>query len=201
MTRRALVVLVGLLVLTAGCMGGTGGDGQPTETTETTEMTEMTETNTPTATATPTPQPTPTAEWSSPQPPNSPTQVDDEQVQMGRITGVEFVNTVDGPTGAGYSNFDLRVNANTIMEDVDPEHGTPDGEPYFLVLIDGTPVERTKLVLEQENGVYNITVRGGGLTNFEAGTHELTVLLMDEDTQNDDVFGRWTDEFEYEPRE
>ncbi|EJN59126.1 hypothetical protein [Halogranum rubrum] len=199
MTRRVLVLAVGVLVLLAGCTGGSGPvDSQAT--TEMTDAAETTATATGTPTATSTPEPTPTAEWSSPTPPNSPTQVDEEQVQMGRISNVEFVNTVEGANGEGYSNFDLSVQANTTMEDVDPEHGTVDGEPYFVVLIDGKLVERTKLVLEQEDGQYNITVRGGALTNFDAGTLEVTVLLMDEDTQNDDVFGRWTGEIEYNPR-
>ncbi|SEO69136.1 hypothetical protein SAMN04487948_104199 [Halogranum amylolyticum] len=85
------------------------------------------------------------------------------------------------------------------MENVDPDHGTADGEPYFVVLVDDKLLERTKLVLEQDDGEYNITVRGGGLTTFGPGTLEVTVLLMDEDTERDDVFGRWTGEVEYNP--
>jgi hypothetical protein len=197
MNRHVLVFLVGALVLVAGCTGGTG----PGATASTTvEQTEATTAATTVETATTTPEPTATAEWSSPTPPNSPTETADDQLERGRIESVEFTNTVEGADGEGYANFDLRVRANTTMENVDPEHGTVDGEPYFVVLVNDKLLERTKLVLEQENGEYNITVRGGGLTTFDPGTLEVTVLLMDEDTQNDDVFGKWTGEIEYNPR-
>ena len=199
MNRHVHLFLVGALVLVAGCTGGTGPGATASTTAEQTGATTAA-TTTATATATPTPEPTVTAEWSSPTPPNSPTQVAEKEVEQGRIESVEFTNTVEGADGEGYANFDLRVRANTTMEDVDPEHGTVDGEPYFVVLVNDKLLERTKLVLEQEDGEYNITVRGGGLTTFEPGTLEVTVLLMDEDTQNDDVFGKWTGEIEYNSR-
>jgi hypothetical protein len=197
MNRRVSTLLVVVFVLLAGCAGGAGpGDASTTTGEQTTDGTAAT---TATATATPTPEPTATAEWSSPTPPNSPTQVAEKQVERGRIESVSFTDTTPGANGEGYANFDLRVRANTTMENVDPEHGTVDGEPYFVVLVEDRLVERTKLVLEQEDGEYDIQVRGGALTNFDPGTLEVTVLLMDEDTQRDDVFGRWTGEIEYNP--
>lgn len=197
MNRRVSTLFVVVFVLLAGCAGGAGPGDTSTTGEQPTDGT--TATATATATATPTPEPTATAEWSSPTPPNSPTQVAEKQVERGRIESVAFTNTTAGADGEGYANFNLRVRANTTMDNVDPEHGTVDGEPYFVVLIEDRLVERTKLLLEQEDGEYDIQVRGGALTNFEPGTLEVTVLLMDEDTQRDDVFGRWTGEVEYNP--
>lgn len=199
MRTRIVTLLVACLILTAGCTGGRSGTGATDATTAATSAatTTATATQTATATATPTPEPTPTAEWSSPTPPHRPTETADDQ--SNRIESVEFTNTVAAENGDGYKDFDLAVHANTTMKNVDPEHGTVDGEPYFLVVIDGKIVERTKIVLQEDDRQFNITVRQAGLANFDPGKLSVKVLLMDEDTQHDDVFGAWSGEVEYNP--
>lgn len=187
--RRPVVAVIALSVLLAGCsavdVSGLGGSSPVSS-----------ETATPTPTETPTATPTPTQAWLPPEPPNRPTEVVDES---GRITAVEFVNAVPADDGTGYRDVDLLVHADTRMPNVDPpEHGTVEGEPYFLVAIEGELVARTRLVLMEE-GTFEIDIHPGALEQFEPGTLDLTVSLMDEDTERDDRYGVWRGSVEYDP--
>lgn len=176
-----------LAVLLAGCGGVAlpGGGETPT----------ATSTATSSSTTTPMASPTATPTWEEPQPPNTPTEVKDEE---GRISRVEFVNRER--SGDGYSSFDLTVYANTAMESVDPpDHGSPEGEPYFLVYVNGKLVTRTKIVVQETNGEFDVGVKEAALEEFEAGTLDVQVLLMDEDSQRDDRYGTWSGTIEYVP--
>lgn len=143
--------------------------------------------------------------WSEPTPPNTPLQnnMDEEDRDEPRIQNVELVDTTEASSG-GYSDFSLQINADTVMDDIDPaEHGTVQGEPYFLVYAngelsnesrftrtDGTLIERTQQVSQDENGEYVIDVRPGGLEEAGAdGEVTLLILLMDEDKDWDDIYG------------
>lgn len=186
-TRHLSAAALALAVLLAGCSGvALPGGEEPTPT--------ATATSTPTATPTASPTPTATPPWESPQPPNTPTEVKDEE----RISDVEFVDRER--SGDGYSAFDLRVTADTTMENVDPpDHGSPEGEPYFLVFVDGKLVTRTKFVVQETEGEFDVDVKEAALEEFEAGTLDVQVVLMDEDSQRDDRYGTWSGTIEYEP--
>lgn len=187
--RLPLAAALALVVLLAGCGAALPGGGSPTST--------ATDSPTPAPTASPTASPTPTATppWESPRPPNRPTEVVDEE---GRISGVEFVNRE--PNGDGYSSFDLRVHANTTMENVDPpDHGNPEGEPYFLVFVEGELVTRTKLVVQEANGTFDVRVKEAALEQFDAGPLDVRVALMDEDSAQDDRYGTWSGTIQYAP--
>lgn len=187
--RRPVVAALALAVLLAGCgavdLSGIGAS--PSTTADTAPS--------PTPTATATATPSPTESWIPPEPPNRPTEVVDES---GRITRVEVVNGVRSDDGSGYENFDLLVHADTRMPDVDPpEHGTVEGEPYFLVAVEGDLVARTRLVITEE-GTFEIEIHPGSLEPYESGTLEVTVSLMDRDTERDDRYGVWTGTVEYD---
>lgn len=185
--RFPTAAALALAVLLAGCSAALPGGGTSTLT--------ATATASPTATPTASPTPTATPPWESPRPPNRPTEVKD---QPGRISGVEFVNR--DPNGDGYAAFDLRVHANTTMENVDPAHGgSPDGEPYFLVFVEGELVTRTKIVIQEANGTFDVRVKEAALEQFDAGTLDVQVVLMDEDSEQDDRYGTWSGTIEYVP--
>jgi hypothetical protein len=166
-----------------------------------------------TATTTTTTQAPTTSEssWSEPQSPNTPLQNKMESEEGGNwIESVSVVNTKSA--NGGYSNFDLKVEANTDMHRVDPaEHGTVNGEPFFLVYVDGsldngsrftrtdgTLIERSN-VSRDENGEFTIDIRPGGLeeAGAEDGEVELMVLLMDKDKDWDDIYGVTTVTVDY----
>ncbi|SHK78417.1 hypothetical protein SAMN05444342_2169 [Haladaptatus paucihalophilus DX253] len=225
MTRTSITLLLVLAVVFAGCASLTGNDDQTTTTTtiekptNTTASTTSTSTDagdgttdtssdvttTTTAQATTTQATTTTAEssWSEPKAPNTPLQNKMDSEDGGNwIQSVSVVNTKSG--NGGYAAFDLKVEANTDMHHVDPaEHGTVNGEPFFLVYADGsldngsrftrtegTLIERMD-VSRDENGEFTITIRPGGLekAGVEDGEVKLMVLLMDEDKDWDDIYG------------
>lgn len=190
MTDRLLpAAALALAVLLTGCSGFAipGGGETPTAT--------PTATSSPTATSTATTTPTATPTWEKPQPPNTPTEVKDEE---GRISRVEFVNKEEN--GDGYSSFDLTVYANTAMENVDPpDHGSVEGEPYFLVYVNDKLVTRTKIVVQETDGEFDVGVKEAALEEFEAGTLDVKVVLMDEDSQHDDRYGTWSGTIKYAP--
>lgn len=115
-----------------------------------------------------------------------------------RMKSVQTETRADG-------GFDLTVTADTLMEDVDPaDHGTVVGEPYFLVYVgasldnksrfsyvNGTLAERTREVTQEENGEYTLEVKSGALeeANVEEGKVQVLVLLMDKDSEWDDIYG------------
>lgn len=188
--RSPAAVALALVVLLAGCSTVVlPGEGPQTPTATDAPVS----TATPTATATPAPTATPT--WTAPAPPNRPTEVKGEDE---RISEVAFVDRE--ASGEGYSSFDLRVHADTTMEGVDPpDHGSPGGEPYFLVFVDGELVTRTKIVVQEVNGEFDVGVKEAALEQFEAGTLEVDVVLMDEDSEYDDRYGTWSGTIEYVP--
>ncbi|MFH5797782.1 hypothetical protein [Haladaptatus sp. CMAA 1911] len=234
MKRTTITLLLVLCVAVAGCSSLTGSDDgttsttssmeNPTETTtvatstaatstteenaDTTDSAEETTTTSQTTSQTTTQsttEATTTAEssWSEPQSPNTPLQNKMESEDGGNwIESVSVVNTKSA--NGGYSNFDLKVKANTDMHHVDPaEHGTVNGEPFFLVYVDGsldngsrftrtdgTLIERSD-VSRDENGEFTIDIRPGGLeeAGAEGGEVKLMVLLMDKDKDWDDIYG------------
>lgn len=206
-TTALVAAAVALSLALAGCSGivpspvGTettaSADAAPDDAT-------ATETSSPSQSATPTltPEPTATAtpEYEEPQPPNTPMEGKHREDGMERIRSVEFVNA-ERTDGGAYSNFDLRVGADTRMSNVDPaDHGDVEGEPYFLVYVEGELVERSEIVAHR-NGTFEVRVHPGALRQFDDGSLELRLLLMDRDSQYDDVYGVWETSFEYEREE
>lgn len=230
MKRSALIaVSVVCMVLLAGCGGldpGNFGDspedptatGTPAETTPATATEAPTATETPTATPTETATSTPTAtqreSWSEPEQPNTPFQDNRDEENGTRIKSIEV--TGSGGEG-GNASFTLEVTANTSMPAVDPpEHGTPRGEPFFLVYlnasseedgrftyVEGDLVERSPELSHEEEGEFTLTVPQEAFEHYdtEPGEHELLVLLMDEDKEWDDIYGLQRITVEYQPEE
>ncbi|WP_123535461.1 hypothetical protein [Halosimplex salinum] len=179
-----------------------GTDESETASTSATETSSETATASATATETSSETATETSEsWTHPELPNKPMEDKTNASSEPRISSVEVVNTVASETGSGYSNFDLAVHANTSMPRVDPaSHGTVDGEPYFLVYVNGQLLERSKYVVHDENGTFEITMRkDGGFDRFDAGELDLTVKLVDRDSEYDDVYGVWNGSVQYAP--
>lgn len=194
LTVLALVIVVAL----AGCSSINSITGSSTpETTDTPSTTAETPSPTPTTVVKTAPG---SSEWNPPQTPNKPTE---DKIEDDRIDGVEFVDQTDSENGSGVSNFNLAITANTTMEDVDPpDHGDVIGEPYFLVEIDGTLVERSAILdprQDQEYETFDITVQEDGLEQFDPGTLEVKVLLVDRDSEYGDVYDVWTGTIEYNP--
>lgn len=120
-----------------------------------------------------------------------------------RISNVEVIHKEEASDG-GYSNFDVAFSANTSMKRVDPaEHGTVRGEPYFLVYANGdldngsrftdtsgTLIERTPVVSQEKNGDFAIEIHPEALDKAGAdGKVKLMILLMDRDSDWDDIYG------------
>lgn len=105
--------------------------------------------------------------------------------------------------GNGVSNFNLAITANTTMENIDPPgHGDVIGEPYFLIEINSTLVERSDYLdprQEASDETFNITLRKKGLKQFDPGQLEVKVLLVDRDSEYDDVYGVWKGTIKYTP--
>lgn len=169
---------------------------EPPAASESTGTTQSTATSQSTASSqsTDAPEATPAESWEPPETPNKPT----EDKRDDRINDVDIINKEEAANGNGYSNFDFQVGADTWMKEVDP---TPevDGDPYFAVEINGTLITRTDPVPFREQGSFEITLKRGGLQQFDAGTLEIRILLFDTDKQTDDLYGEWTDTIEYQP--
>ena len=208
--RRTVLALV-VAVLLSGCSGinsltespsssppsptdteNTNGTSSPTDTTITNEI------STPTTIVKTAPGSS--SEWSPPQAPNKPTE---DKSEDERIADVQFVDRVAATTGSGVSNFNLAITANTTMRNIDPpDHGDVIGEPYFLIKIDDTLVERSTYFdprQDEEYETFNITVRKEGLEQLDPGSLEVKVLLVDRDSEYDDVYDVWTGTIEYNP--
>lgn len=231
MKRGAMIaVSVACLVLVSGCVGlnplasdeapdnSTNPDATPENAT-----TPATATDAPTATATPTATPTATAtatatpreSWSEPEQPNRPLQNNMDEENGSRIHAIEV--TGSGGDEGGNASFQLDVTANTSMPAVDPpEHGTPRGEPYFLVYrnatlendsrftyVEGALVERSPELSHEAEGEFTLTVPQEAFeeTGAEAGEQELLVMLMDEDKEWDDIYGMQNVTVEYQPEQ
>lgn len=183
--RRQLLASMSLALLSglAGCSDQLSDSGAAT-------ASSRTATVTPTDTAEP--ASTPTESWTPPETPHQPT----EDKREDRITDVDFINTEAATNTNGYTDFDLQVGANTWMMNVDPPKDE-DGEPYFLVEINGTLVTRTDIVPFRKEGSFTIPIKRAALQRFDAGTLEVRILLFDEDSHSDDLYGIWSGTIEY----
>jgi len=220
-TRLLSTVAIACLLVLAGCSGAGPASGTDTATdagaTPTTDApaADATATDTPTASAAPSPTATPTdgptatatttetetpVPWTHPEIPNKPMEDKTDAEPGERIRSVEFVDTVAADNGSGYSDFDLRIHANTSMERVDPaSHGTVEGEPYFLLYVNEQLLERSDYVLMDSDGTFNLTVRESGLERFDESDLDLTLKLVDRDSEYDDVYGVWNGTVRYSP--
>ena len=200
MRRRTAVTTTlafSLLVVLAGCLGAVGGGGGTGASTTQTPTPPDTPTPTDGAAGTPTPG-TPTQTYSAPRTPARPTEAADEKGN--RIIAAKFVNREKANSGNGYSHFDIRMLANTTMENIDPPaHGDVEGEPYAIVLVNGKYVERTDFLEMKDRGRYTIDVRMAGLEKkgIKPGKLRVKVLLMDQDSASGDVFGTWSGTIRY----
>jgi hypothetical protein len=216
MKRGWPTVAIVCLVALAGCAGGgLSSDGEEPTPTETATATatptpEQTVTETPTPTATATATATPSVEpWTEPGQPNLP--LENKMTEENRI---ESVDVVDQGSADGPAAFTLEITANTSMPHIDPaKYGTVVGEPFVLVYVnasvpnesgkfepEGTLVERSAVLTREENKTFTLPVRKGGLeeAGVDDGDVEITVLLMDEDSDWDDVYGKTKMTVEYE---
>lgn len=197
--RTPATVALVLAVALAGCAGGIGGGGEtPTTTQAATGTPTPTATSTATTTAEPTPTGTPT--YVAPITPNRPTQAADESGN--RIKSGSFINKTPAENGSGYTDFDVRIRANTSIRDppeVREHHGDVEGEPYAVVIVDGHLVERSPYFELTDDGTFNISVHPDGLRHagVQPGTVEVRVLLMDQDSSRDDLYGTWSGTIEY----
>lgn len=187
--------LFGLVVVmsVAGCagLGAMGSDASTSPASTVTQTPTASQPATTTTTATPYPA------WQPPAPPNRHLE---NKIEAGRIPAVEFVNTVPGANGTGYSAFDLAVTADTRMANVDPPaHGDVEGEPYFIVYVNEKRFARKDAVPMRENGTFLIELNPRGLEQFEPGELDIKIRLYDEDSQWDDIYGVWTGTVEYSP--
>jgi hypothetical protein len=178
--HRATALALVLAVLFAGCsgIGGSGGTTSPTGTT-TSAATSSSTANTAT-----------TEMWIEPSTP----QKAEVKSESGHIAGVKFVDKVGAKNG-GYGDFDLRVTADTRFPNVDPKS---DGEPYFLVKINGKSVARKNAEWQQKkNGEFTITILRDALDQFDSGTLTVRVTLLENDSHSDDKYDTWKGTIEY----
>lgn len=172
----------------------TTSDSTPTSESPTTTSDSIPTSESPTTTSDSTPDSTETttaATWSKPSPPTRPT----EEKLEDRITSVKFINKATAESGAGYSNFDVQVNADTVMKNVDPE-GDVQGEPYFIVEVNDKLVARASVTFEK-NGSFAIEIPSAALQQFDSGTLDVRVSLLDEDSHSDDLYDTWSGTIEY----
>ncbi|WP_423744878.1 PEGA domain-containing protein (plasmid) [Haladaptatus sp. SPP-AMP-3] len=201
--RSTAVVLV-LAVLLAGC-AGLGGSDTTTTTTTTTDAPTSTSASTTTtasgatttdATTTTTTTTTTVESWSPPKEPHTPLDDKRDSNQENRMKSVTLVDKVKAKNGNGYSNFNVEVTANTSLPNVDPEP-LVDGDPYFLVQINGKNVGRTNVRFQHDPGTYTVEIEQGAFDQFDDGTLNITVYLLDADKQSDDIYGKWTGTIQY----
>ncbi|KZN23833.1 hypothetical protein A4G99_13380 [Haladaptatus sp. R4] len=112
------------------------------------------------------------------------------------MKSVKLVDKVKAKSGNGYSNFNVEVVANTSMKNVDPEP-LVDGDPYFLVQINGKNVGRTGVRFQHDEGTYPVEIDEGAFEQFDDGTLHVTVYLLDKDHEHDDVYAKWTGTIQY----
>ncbi len=156
-------------------------------------MTTTTQETTTSSATTTAQQTTTEASWSPPKAPNTPFQ---HKENPSRLKSVKLVDKEQAKSGNGYSNFNVQVVANTSMKNVDPEP-LVDGDPYFLVQINGKNVGRTNVQFQHDKGTYNVDIEKGAFEQFNDGTLHVTVYLLDEDHAHDDVYAKWTGTIQY----
>ncbi|WP_435153884.1 hypothetical protein [Haladaptatus sp. DFWS20] len=201
--HRSTVIVLVLAIMLAGC-SGIGGSDNPTTTTDapTSTSTQMSSTSTSsststdstTTTSTTTTTTTTVEEWQPPKGPNTP--IDDKIGDNNRIKRVTLTNKVQAKNGNGVSNFDVEIVANTSLPGVDPEP-LVDGDPYFLVRINGERVARGGVRFQHDEGTYTVDIDKGAFQQFDSGTLEVEVLMLDKDKETDDMYGRWTGTVQY----
>lgn len=230
MKRHSVIVLaVAGLVMFAGCASLISARDNSPETTEspqvttaqeTTESAQTTENSDDDTEETTTeeeePEPTTTTttvtttteeSWSQPEPPNTPLQDNIEEEGVNRIKEIAVGGT--GSDEEGYSTVELTIRANSSMPNVDPEeHGDVEGEPFFVIYINGhlvtsddtnyaTPrgfiATRTGEVAYEDDGEFVLRVPKEAFeaAGVEDGSDvELMVLLLDQDKDWDDIYGK-----------
>lgn len=199
--RSAATAATVCLLLLAGC--ASLGASDVVNDTPTPEPTDAQPTDRPTDTPTDEPvigsSTNASEEWSSPDRPNLPLEIKLNESQRDRIDSVTVVS------GANESGVTLRVAVNTSMPSVDPaEYGTVRGEPYLIAYtnatietgadyswVRGTLIERSEILAQEERGAFrfHISERAFAEAGIEPGTVELTLLLIDEDSDWDDLYG------------
>lgn len=194
-THRLTALALVILVLIAGCSSIdslTGSDeGDPSTVTEDTATPSPSPEATTVVKTAPGPSTTTEPEtWTKPKTPREP-----ENKLQDRISGAEFTNKKEASNGSGYTDFDIRVNANTSMEGVDPTPAV-DGDPYFVVEINDEIVTRQDAYF-REDGTFVLHVHPDALEQFDAGTLSVRVTLYDEDHEFDDRYDEWTGTIEY----
>jgi hypothetical protein len=200
--HRSIAVVLVLSVLLAGCAGTGGTDTTTTTTTDAPTTTTSSDSGTTTTTETTTTAASTTettttaASWSPPKSPNTPLDDKRQGSKTGRIKSVTLVDKVKAKSGNGYSNFNVEVVANTSLPNVDPEP-LVDGDPYFLVRINGKNVGRTGVRFQHDEGTYSVEIEKGAFEQFNDGTLTVTVYMLDEDHQHDDIYGKWTGTIKY----
>ena len=145
--------------------------------------------------------------WSQPKDVNKPLQIKYEDESENHIKSLEVDGT--GSSAEGYSSVDVTVTGNTSMPKVDPDdHGDIEGEPFIVIYINGhlatsedsnfaTPrgvlVSRTPELQYNENGEFTVSVPKEAFeaAGVESGEEvELMVMLMDRDSEWDDIYGK-----------
>lgn len=208
MTRRSILTAgVVCLVLFAGCASFTSSY-EETGTPTTAQSTD----GAPTTAATASDRPTTSEPWSEPEPPNQPFERKLDDAQGNRIESVTVGGTdsVDG----GSASVTLNVAANTSMPNVDPpDHGNVRGEPYLVAYanasivsgrwysrVNGTLLERSEVLAQEDNGTFSLSIprRAFEETGVEQGPVVITVLLVDRDSEWDDIYGIERVEIEYD---
>ncbi|SIR10130.1 hypothetical protein SAMN05421858_1423 [Haladaptatus litoreus] len=202
--HRSTVLVLILAIMLAGC-SGIGGSNDTTTTTTTdaptSDITETTATDSSTTSAETTITTTSTTtttttveEWEPPEAPHTP--IDDKIGDDNHIKSVTLTNKVQAKNGNGVTSFDVDVTADTNLTGVDPEP-LVDGDPYFLVRVDGERVGRTSVRFQHDEGTYSVDIDERAFEQFDSGTLEIEVLMLDQDKQTDDLYGRWTGTVEY----
>lgn len=82
------------------------------------------------------------------------------------------------------------------MKNVDPPEDE-DGEPYFIVEINGQIVARTDIVPFRKEGSFTIPLKAAALNQFDSGPLNVRVSLFDEDHKYADLYDTWTGTIEY----
>lgn len=172
----------------------------PTATETPTETQRQTSTSTPTATPTTTQTIAPTTTQtstttstttSSASPSATPT-----ITRTATSGGLAITDKVD-KNGNGYvSEFSLKISADTRLKDTD---ATGNGEPYFIVSINGDQVGKTNELKRTANGVFTIDLKKSTLKKYDRGQLQVTVELADKDPSSDDTINTWTQTVNYEP--
>jgi hypothetical protein len=113
------------------------------------------------------------------------------------ISNIYIVNKVDNDFDNYNQDFDLEVHADTRLTDADR---LSPGDPKFEVRINGLSIKEVK-VPRESNLVRRINVSRSLLRRtFDRETLTVTVVLWDDDVQDDDKIAERSRSVKYEPR-